>query len=221
MNSDKYSRRGVSSQKTDVHQAVKNTAPGVFPGAFCKAVQDPADKNKAVLMHADGAGTKSSLAYLYWRETGDLSVFKGIAQDALVMNTDDLLCAGVTDDFFLSNTIGRNKNRIPGEVIKAVIDGVSSFTQMLESYGIRAVSTGGETADVGDLVRTLIVDSTVYARLSKKDFINAAGIKPGQVIVALASFGKTDYENIYNAGIGSNGLTSARHELLQKKYARR
>jgi phosphoribosylformylglycinamidine cyclo-ligase len=221
MTDNKYMRRGVSSQKEDVHAAIKNLNKGLFPKAFCKIVPDylGGDNDFCNVMHADGAGTKSSLAYLYWKETGDLSVWKGIAQDAIVMNLNDLLCAGVYQNILLSSTIGRNKNLIPGEVIAAIIEGTEEFLSMLRSYGINIYSTGGETADVGDLVRTIIVDSTVTARVERNKIIDNANIKAGNVIVGLASFGQAAWETEYNAGMGSNGLTMARHDVLNKHYA--
>ena len=220
MTNDKYMKRGVSSQKEDVHAAIKNMDKGLFPQAFCKIVPDylGGDEKFCNIMHADGAGTKSSLAYLYWKETGDLSVWKGIAQDAIVMNTNDLLCVGAFDKIVLSSTIGRNKNLIPGEVIQAIIEGTEEFIAMLQSYGINIHSTGGETADVGDLVRTIIVDSTVTARIEKSKVISNHNIKPGNVIVGFASYGQTTYETSYNAGMGSNGLTMARHDVLSSFY---
>jgi len=220
MTDDKYSKRGVSSQKEDVHAAIKNLDKGIFPYAFCKIVPDylGGDNDYCNIMHADGAGTKSSLAYLYWKETGDLSVWKGIAQDAIVMNLNDLLCAGVYDNIIISSTIGRNKNLIPGEVINTIIEGTEEFLMMLRNYGINIHSTGGETADVGDLVRTIIVDSTVTARAPKSQIINNANIKPGNVIVGFSSFGKATWEQAYNAGMGSNGLTMARHDVLGSTY---
>lgn len=220
MTNDKYMKRGVSSQKEDVHAAIKNIDKGLFPQAFCKIVPDylGGDDRFCNIMHADGAGTKSSLAYLYWKETGDLSVWKGIAQDAIVMNTNDLLCVGAFDKIVISSTIGRNKNLIPGEVIQAIIEGTEEFIAMLQSYGINIHSTGGETADVGDLVRTIIVDSTVTARIEKSKVISNHNIKPGNVIVGFASFGQTTYEKSYNAGMGSNGLTMARHDVLSSFY---
>lgn len=213
-------KRGVSSQKEDVHAAIKNIDKGLFPQAFCKIVPDylGGDDTFCNLMHADGAGTKSSLAYLYWKETGDLSVWKGIAQDAIVMNTNDLLAAGVYQDILISSTIGRNKNLIPGEVIQSIIEGTEEFIEMLHSYGVNIHSTGGETADVGDLVRTIIVDSTVTARTKRSNIIDNKNIKPGDVIVGFASFGQTTYEKNYNAGMGSNGLTMARHDVLSADY---
>jgi phosphoribosylformylglycinamidine cyclo-ligase len=217
---DKYSQRGVSAAKEDVHQAIKNIDKGLFPNAFCKVVPDLLgnDPEYCCVMHADGAGTKSSLAYMYWRETGDISVWKGIAQDAVVMNTDDLLCIGITDGILLSSTIGRNKNLIPGEVISAIIEGTEECLQMMRENGIGIHSTGGETADVGDLVRTIIVDSTVTARVRRSDIIEN-NIQPGDVIVGLASFGQSKYETAYNGGMGSNGLTSARHDVFSHEYA--
>jgi phosphoribosylformylglycinamidine cyclo-ligase len=213
-------KRGVSSQKEDVHAAIRTLDKGIFPKAFCKVVPDFMGNDPAYcnVMHADGAGTKSSLAYLYWKETGDLSVWKGIAQDAIVMNLNDLLCAGVYDHIILSSTIGRNKNRIPGEVISAIIEGTEEFLAMLRNHGLSIYSTGGETADVGDLVRTIIVDSTVTARLPRNQIIDNSRIQPGDVIVGFASFGQTNYEQQYNAGMGSNGLTMARHDTLSSHY---
>ncbi len=222
--SKRYAQRGVSAGKEDVHKAIKNVDKGLFPKAFCKIVPDylSGDDDYCLVMHADGAGTKSSLAYMYWKETGDLSVWKGIAQDALIMNVDDLLCVGATDNIILSSTIGRNKNVIPGEVISAIINGTEELLEDLNSYGVRIKSTGGETADVGDLVRTIIVDSTVTARIKRSDVIDNANITPGDVIVGLASFGQATYEKEYNGGMGSNGLTSARHDVfnssLKAKY---
>ncbi|MDG1830336.1 MAG: AIR synthase-related protein [Flavobacteriaceae bacterium] len=215
---NRYMQRGVSSDKTDVHNAIKNIDKGLFPNAFCKIVPDTLtnDPDYCLVMHADGAGTKSSLAYLYWKETGDLSVWKGVAQDALVMNLDDLLCVGVTDNILLSSTIGRNKNLIDGEVIKTIIEGTEELIKEMSDYGVNIKSTGGETADVGDLVRTIIVDSTVLARLKKSDVIDNSNIKPGDVIVGLSSYGKANYEDSYNGGMGSNGLTSARHDVFHK-----
>lgn len=219
--SKRYAQRGVSASKEDVHDAIKNVNKGLFPKAFCKIVPDylTGDDDYCIVMHADGAGTKSSLAYMYWKETGDLSVWKGIAQDALVMNLDDLLCVGAVDNIMLSSTIGRNKNLIPGEVIAAIINGTEELIKELSEYGVQIYSTGGETADVGDLVRTIIVDSTVSARIKKCDVIDNANIRPGDVIVGLASFGQADYEKSYNGGMGSNGLTSARHDVFNKKLA--
>jgi phosphoribosylformylglycinamidine cyclo-ligase len=221
MSNSKYNLRGVSSDKEDVHNAIKNIDKGIFPKAFCKIVPDYFlnDDEYCVVMHADGAGTKSSLAYAYWKETGDLSVWKGIAQDALVMNLDDLLCVGATENILLSSTIGRNKNNIPGEIVSAIINGTEELISELNQSGISIHSTGGETADVGDLVRTLIVDSTVVCRMKKSNVINNANITAGDVIVGLASFGKTSYEKEYNTGIGSNGLTSARHDVFNKQVA--
>lgn len=216
----RYMQRGVSSSKEDVHAAIKNLDKGLFPNAFCKIIPDHLgnDPDLCCVMHADGAGTKSSLAYMYWRETGDLSVWKGIAQDAIVMNTDDLLCVGITDKMLLSSTIGRNKNLIPGEVISAIIEGTQEFCDTMRHYGVDIQLTGGETADVGDLVRTVIVDSTVTARTKRSSVIENA-IKPGDVIVGLASYGNASYENFYNGGMGSNGLTSARHDVFSAVYA--
>jgi phosphoribosylformylglycinamidine cyclo-ligase len=217
----KYTRRGVSSQKEDVHSAIKNIDKGLFPNTFCKVVPDilGGDPDYCNIMHADGAGTKSSLAYVYWKETGDMSVWKGIAQDAVVMNLDDLLCVGVYDNILLSSTIGRNKNLIPGEVISAIINGTEEVLEELRNLGIGIYSTGGETADVGDLVRTIIVDSTVVARAKRSEIISNHNIKPGDVIVGFASFGQTTYERHYNGGMGSNGLTSARHDVFSKYLA--
>ncbi len=219
--SKRYAQRGVSASKEDVHNAIKNVDKGLFPQAFCKIVPDylTGDKEYCLVMHADGAGTKSSLAYMYWKETGDLSVWKGIAQDALIMNIDDLLCVGATDNIMLSSTIGRNKNKIPGEVISALINGSEELLQDLKGFGVTIHSTGGETADVGDLVRTIIVDSTVTARIKRSDVIDNANIKAGDVIVGLASFGQATYETEYNGGMGSNGLTSARHDVFEKYLA--
>ena len=219
--SDRYHQRGVSAQKEDVHNAIKNIDKGLFPKAFCKIIPDflTGSDDHAVVMHADGAGTKSSLAYMYWRETGDLSVWKGIAQDALIMNLDDLLCVGVTDSILLSSTIGRNKNLIPGEVIAAIIEGTEELIASLRKWGVTIYSTGGETADVGDLVRTIIVDSTVTARIAKNKIIDNANIQPGDVIVGLSSSGLATYETEYNGGMGSNGLTSARHDVFSKMLA--
>lgn len=221
---NRYALRGVSAQKEDVHNAIKNIDKGLFPKAFCKIVPDYLTNDEAycLIMHADGAGTKSSLAYLYWKETGDLSVWKGIAQDALIMNIDDLLCVGATDNIMLSSTIGRNKNLVPGEVISAIINGTEELIEELKSFGVTIHSTGGETADVGDVVRTIIVDSTVTARMERSRVIDNANIKAGDVIVGLASFGQATYEKEYNGGMGSNGLTSARHDVfahyLAEKY---
>ena len=216
---DRYSKRGVSATKDDVHNAIKNLDKGLFPNAFCKVIPDLLgnDPEYCCVMHADGAGTKSSLAYIYWRETGDISVWKGIAQDAVVMNTDDLLCVGITDGILLSSTIGRNKNLIPGEVIKEIIEGTEECLAMMRDNGVGIHSTGGETADVGDLVRTIIVDSTVTARVPRNEIIENH-IQPGDVIVGLASFGQATYENTYNGGMGSNGLTSARHDVFAHDY---
>lgn len=216
--SKKYSARGVSAGKAEVHAAIKNLDKGLFPGAFCKVIPDVLtnDEHRCLIMHADGAGTKSSLAYAYWKETGDLSVWKGIAQDAVVMNTDDLLCVGATGPIALSSTIGRNKNEIPGEVIKAIIEGTEELLENLRSFGFGIYSTGGETADVGDVVRSIIVDSTVTAIMNRSDIIDNSKIRPGDVIVALASDGQASYEREWNAGMGSNGLTSARHDLFAK-----
>lgn len=220
-NSQRYSLRGVSASKEDVHNAIKNIDKGLFPKAFCKIVPDylTNDDNYCLIMHADGAGTKSSLAYMYWKETGDLSVWKGIAQDALIMNIDDLLCVGATDNILLSSTIGRNKNLIPAEVISAIINGTEELIAELKNYGVTINSTGGETADVGDLVRTIIVDSTVTARMKRSDVIDNANIQAGDVIVGFASFGQAHYEKSYNGGMGSNGLTSARHDVFANYLA--
>ncbi len=219
--SKRYSQRGVSASKEDVHNAIKNVDKGLFPQAFCKIVPDhlTSDDDYCLIMHADGAGTKSSLAYMYWKETGDLSVWKGIAQDALIMNIDDLICVGATDNIMLSSTIGRNKNKIPGEVISAIINGTEELITDLKEHGVSIHSTGGETADVGDLVRTIIVDSTVTSRMKRTDVIDNANIKEGDVIVGLASFGQATYETGYNGGMGSNGLTSARHDVFSKYLA--
>jgi len=218
--SGRYNIRGVSATKEDVHAAIISLDKGLFPNAFCKVVQDfiGGDPKYCNIMHADGAGTKSSLAYIYWKETGDLSVWKGIAVDAIVMNLDDLLCVGATDNILLSSTIGRNKNLIPGEVIAAIISGTLEFLEEMNDLGINIIGTGGETADVGDLVRTIIVDSTVTARMRRADIIPNTGIKPGDVIVGLASFGQASYEKNYNGGMGSNGLTSARHDVFSRVY---
>ena len=222
--SDRYRLRGVSAQKEDVHNAIKNINKGLFPKAFCKIVPDHLTGSEAhcIVMHADGAGTKSSLAYAYWKETGDLSVWKGVAQDALIMNIDDLLCVGASQDILLSSTIGRNKNRIPGEVLAAIINGTEELIEELKGYGVSIHSTGGETADVGDLVQTIIVDSTVTARMKRSDVVDNANIQAGDVIVGLASFGQASYEKEYNGGMGRNGLTSARHDVfnstLKSKY---
>ncbi len=219
--SDRYNQRGVSASKEDVHKAIQNLDKGLFPKAFCKIVPDLLANDPAycTVMHADGAGTKSSLAYLYWKETGDISVWKGIAQDAIIMNIDDLLCVGATGPILLSSTIGRNKNLIPGEVISTIINGTEEVLAMLRLYGMEIHSTGGETADVGDLVRTIIVDSTVTARMKRGDVIDNAKIQPGDVIVGLASYGKASYESEYNGGMGSNGLTSSRHDVFAHDYA--
>jgi len=219
--SKRYALRGVSASKEDVHNAIKNVDKGLFPQAFCKIVPDYLTNNDdyCLIMHADGAGTKSSLAYMYWKETGDISVWKGIAQDALIMNIDDLLCVGVVDNIMLSSTIGRNKNIIPGDVISAIINGTEELISELKSFGVTIHSTGGETADVGDLVRTIIVDSTVTARMKRSNVINNANIKAGDVIVGLSSSGQATYEKSYNGGMGSNGLTSARHDVFSKYLA--
>ena len=221
MSTDKYTLRGVSASKEDVHNAIKNIDKGLFPKAFCKVVPDilTGDEDYCIVMHADGAGTKSSLAYAYWKETGDMSVWKGIAIDSIVMNIDDLLCVGITDNILLSSTIGRNKQLIPGEVISHIINGTEEFLSQLRELGVGIYSTGGETADVGDLVRTIIVDSTVTARAKRSDIISNHNIKPGNVIVGLASFGQATYETEYNGGMGSNGLTSARHDVFNKSIA--
>ncbi|MBL0741848.1 AIR synthase related protein [Chryseolinea lacunae] len=219
--SDRYSQRGVSASKEDVHQAISKLDKGLFPKAFCKIVPDYLGNDPAycTVMHADGAGTKSSLAYLYWKETGDLSVWKGIAQDAIIMNIDDLLCVGATENILLSSTIGRNKNFIPGEVISAIINGTEEVLDMLRKHGLDITSTGGETADLGDLVRTIVVDSTVVSRMRRESVIDNSRIAAGDVIVGLASYGKAAYESEYNGGMGSNGLTSARHDVFHKDYA--
>ena len=219
--SERYQMRGVSADKEDVHAAIKNIDKGLFPKAFCKIVPDYLTGNSdyCLVMHADGAGTKSSLAYMYWKKTGDLSVWKGIAQDALVMNIDDLLCVGSVNEILISSTIGRNKNHIPGEVIKAIIEGTNELVDELNAQGMKLTLTGGETADVGDLVRTIIVDSTVTARLKRDSVIDNANIKAGDVIVGMASYGKASYETAYNGGMGSNGLTSARHDVFNKSLA--
>jgi len=218
---NRYNLRGVSASKEDVHKAISNIDKGLFPKAFCKIVPDHLtnDDDYCLVMHADGAGTKSSLAYMYWKESGDLSVWKGIAQDALIMNVDDLLCVGITDNILLSSTIGRNKNVIPGEVISEIINGSEALLKDLSAFGVTIHSTGGETADVGDLVRTIIVDSTVTARIKRSEVIDNANIKAGNVIVGLASFGQATYETSYNGGMGSNGLTSARHDVFSKYLA--
>jgi phosphoribosylformylglycinamidine cyclo-ligase len=217
----RYSQRGVSSSKEDVHAAIKAVDKGLYPKAFCKVIEDHAggDPSFCNIMHADGAGTKSSLAYIYWRETGDLSVWKGIAQDAIVMNLDDMICVGAMDNILLSSTIGRNKELIPGEVIAEIIKGTEQFLEEMRQQGIGIYSTGGETADVGDLVKTIIVDSTVFCRMKRSEIIDNSQIQAGDVIVGLASYGRTTYEKDYNAGMGSNGLTSARHDMLSKIYA--
>ena len=217
----RYNLRGVSAGKEDVHNAIKNVDKGLFPQAFCKIVPDhlSGDEDYCVVMHADGAGTKSSLAYMYWKETNDISVWKGIAQDALIMNIDDLLCVGATDNILLSSTIGRNKNLVPGDVISAIINGTEEILTDLRAQGIGIHSTGGETADVGDLVRTIIVDSTVVCRMKRSDVISNHNIQDGDVIVGLASFGQSTYETEYNGGMGSNGLTSARHDVFKKELA--
>jgi phosphoribosylformylglycinamidine cyclo-ligase len=219
--SKRYAQRGVSAAKEDVHNAIKNIDKGLFPKAFCKIVPDylTNDDDYCLIMHADGAGTKSSLAYMYWKETGDISVWKGIAQDALIMNIDDLICVGAIDNIMLSSTIGRNKNNIPSEVLSAIINGTEELIADLKKFGVIIHSTGGETADVGDLVRTIIVDSTVTARMKRANVIDNANIKAGDVIVGLASFGQATYENQYNGGMGSNGLTSARHDVFHKELA--
>lgn len=219
--SDRYTQRGVSASKEDVHQAIEKLDKGLFPKAFCKIVPDYLGNDPAycTVMHADGAGTKSSLAYLYWKETGDISVWKGIAQDAIIMNIDDLLCVGATDNILLSSTIGRNKNLIPGEVIAAVINGTEEVLEMLRSHGLNIISTGGETADLGDLVKTIVVDSTVVSRMRRDAVIDNSRIKAGNVIVGLASYGQATYEKEYNGGMGSNGLTSARHDVFFNHYA--
>ncbi|UII22230.1 AIR synthase-related protein [Fulvivirga ligni] len=219
--SDRYAQRGVSASKEDVHNAIKNIDKGLYPQAFCKIVKDFLGNDEAYcnIMHADGAGTKSSLAYIYWKETGDMSVWRGIAQDAIIMNIDDLICVGALDNILLSSTIGRNKNLIPGEVIAALINGTEEVLQMLRDNGVDIISTGGETADLGDLVRTVVVDSTVTARMKRSEVIDNANIQAGDVIVGLASYGQTTYETEYNGGMGSNGLTSARHDVFHKSYA--
>lgn len=220
MSGSRYQQRGVSSQKEDVHKAIENIDRGLFPNAFCKIIPDhlTGDEDYCLVMHADGAGTKSSLAYSYWKETGDLSVWKGIAQDAIVMNLDDLICVGVTDNILLSSVIGRNKNLVPGEVVAAIIRGTEEFIEKMRTLGINLFLTGGETADIGDLVRTVVVDSTVTARI-KRIRVVENNIKPGDVIVGLASYGKAGYEEEYNSGMGSNGLTSARHDVFSKELA--
>ena len=221
MNNNRYMMRGVSATKEDVHNAIKNIDKGLYPKAFCKIIPDilGGDPDYCNIMHADGAGTKSSLAYAYWRETGDLSVWKGIAQDALIMNIDDLLCVGAVDNILVSSTIGRNKNLVPGSVISAIINGTDELLAELRSMGVGVYATGGETADVGDLVRTIIVDSTVTCRMKRSDVIDNANIRPGDVIVGLSSSGKATYEDKYNGGMGSNGLTSARHDVFNKSIA--
>lgn len=221
MNDSRYTRRGVSAQKEDVHAAIRNLDKGLFPRAFCKIVPDYLSNSEehCLVMHADGAGTKSSLAYVYWKETGDLSVWKGIAQDALIMNLDDLMCVGVTDNILLSSTIGRNKGLVPGEVVSAIISGTQELANELTEMGVRVIVTGGETADVGDLVRTVIVDSTVVARMRRDEVIDNARITAGDVIVGFASYGQATYEGEYNGGMGSNGLTSARHDVFYKNLA--
>ena len=217
----RYARRGVSSGKEEVHNAIKNIEKGIFPKAFCKIVPDYLSNSKehCIVMHADGAGTKSSLAYAYWKETGDISVWKGIAQDALIMNLDDLLCVGAVDNILVSSTIGRNKHKVPGEVIAAIIQGTEEILEELRSFGLNVHSTGGETADVGDLVRTIIVDSTVVARMRRRDVVSNKNIQPGDAIIGMSSFGQTNYEKTYNGGMGSNGLTSARHDVFKKYIA--
>ncbi len=223
MSNQRYDMRGVSASKEDVHNAIKNIDKGLYPKAFCKIIPDiiGGDPDYCNIMHADGAGTKSSLAYIYWKETGDMSVWKGIAQDSLIMNIDDLLCVGATDNILLSSTIGRNKNLIPGEVIAAIINGTQELIDELKELGVNIISTGGETADVGDLVRTIIVDSTVTARMKRSDVINNANIADGDVIVGLSSCGQASYEKSYNGGMGSNGLTSARHDVFAKYLAKK
>jgi phosphoribosylformylglycinamidine cyclo-ligase len=221
LSTDRYTQRGVSASKEDVHNAIKNIDKGIFPKAFCKIVPDllTGDPEFCTIMHADGAGTKTSLAYIYWRETGDRSVWKGVAQDAIIMNVDDLLCVGATGPILLSSTIGRNKNLIPGEVIAEIINGTEEVLAMLRKNGMEIHSTGGETADVGDIVRTIIVDSTVTARMKRNQVIDNKNIQPGDVIVGLASYGQSSYESQYNSGMGSNGLTSARHDMFSHEYA--
>ena len=221
MKENRYNQRGVSADKEDVHNAIKNVDKGLFPKAFCKIIPDylSGDEDYCLIMHADGAGTKSSLAYMYWKETGDISVWKGIAQDALIMNIDDLLCVGATENIMLSSTIGRNKNLINGDVLSEIINGTEELLFEYKKYGVNIISTGGETADVGDLVRTIIVDSTVVSRMKRSDVINNANIKGGNVIVGLSSFGTATYETEYNGGMGSNGLTSARHDVFSKVLA--
>ena len=223
MTDQKYNQRGVSASKEDVHNAIKNIDKGLFPNAFCKIIPDhlSGDENYCLVMHADGAGTKSALAYLYWKETGDISVWKGIAQDAIVMNTDDLLCVGATDNILLSSTIGRNKNLIPGEILSAIINGTEDVLKEMRELGVGINSTGGETADVGDLVRTIIVDSTVVARMKRLDVITNDKIQAGDLIVGLSSCGQATYEKEYNGGMGSNGLTSARHDVFENSLAKK
>ena len=218
---ERYIQRGVSADKTDVHNAIKSIDKGIFPNAFCKIVPDylTGDKDYCLVMHADGAGTKSSLAYMYWKETGDLKVWKGIAQDALIMNLDDLLCVGLDDNIMLSSTIGRNKSNINGSVLSEIINGTEELLAEYKKFGVNIFSTGGETADVGDLVRTIIVDSTVVGRMKRSDVIDNSNIKDGNVIIGLSSFGISTYENEYNGGMGSNGLTSARHDVFIKELA--
>ncbi len=222
-NKNRYAQRGVSHQKEDVHNAIKKIDKGLFPKAFCKIIPDylTGSDEHCIIMHADGAGTKSSLAYMYWKETGDISVWKGIAQDAIIMNIDDLLCVGATDNILLSSTIGRNKSLIPGEVIAEIINGTEAIASQLKEMGVNVITTGGETADVGDLVRTIIVDSTVTARMKRENVIDNANIKAGDCIVGLASFGQATYEEAYNSGMGSNGLTSARHDVLHNYLAKK
>ena len=221
--SNKYNQRGVSADKEDVHKAIAQLDKGLFPKAFCKIVPDYLgnDENYCVVMHADGAGTKSSLAYIYWKETGDISVWRGIAQDAVVMNTDDLLCVGALDNILLSSTIGRNKFLIPGEVVSEIIKGTEETLAMLRKHGMNIISTGGETADVGDLVKTIIVDSTVVCRMKRSDVISNHRIQAGDVIVGIASYGQATFESEYNGGMGSNGLTSARHDVFSHEYAKK
>lgn len=218
---ERYASRGVSASKEDVHNAIKAVDKGLYPKAFCKIVEDYLGGDPAYcnIMHADGAGTKSSLAYIYWKETGDLSVWKGIAQDAVIMNVDDLLCVGAVDNILLSSTIGRNKSLIPGEIIAALINGTEEVLQMLRDNGVNIISTGGETADLGDLVRTVVVDSTVTARIKREQVVDNANIRAGNVVIGLASYGQAAYEEEYNGGMGSNGLTSARHDVFHKEYA--
>jgi len=218
---EKYLKRGVSADKTDVHNAIKNIEKGLFPNTFCKLIPDylSNDKDYLLAMHADGAGTKSSLAYIYWKKTNDLSVWKGIVQDSIVMNLDDLLCVGATNNFILSSTIGRNKQLIPGSVISSIINYTNEIIEMFKEWDINIISSGGETADIGDIVRTIIVDNTMVCRIKRDDIIDNSNIKPGNVIIGLSSFGQTNYENSYNSGIGSNGLTSARHDIFDKSLA--